>query len=162
MADQGRQGIGWGGSMNAPTLKSNGLLAREKGQSLANDALDAFSSTDCPEARRAWIEEAMFDLAALPRLDAAIPAFVEELVPALAAGYQTESNIEAAERDKHLAVLYACGGGERVAYCKKSHRLLVWSTNGDPGYVEVPIGHHGLRQLATDLLNIADALEGAK
>lgn len=143
------------------SLKPNGLLAREKGQSLACDVLDAFSSTDCPESRRAWFEEAMFDLMELPRTDSAIPAFVKELAPALAAGYQTEANIEAAERDKQLIELYACGGGERVFYCRESNLLLVWSTNGDSGYVEVPIGHHGLRQLAMDLLNIAHELESA-
>lgn len=158
MADRSRQGIVRGAGMS---LKSNGLLAREKGQSLACDVLDAFSSTDCPESRRTWFAESLFDLLELPRLDAAIPGFIEELAPALAAGYQTEANIEAAERDKDLVELYACGGGERVFYCRESNLLLVWSTNGDSGYVEVPIGHHGLRQLATDLLNIANGLEAA-
>lgn len=144
--------------MNAPTLKSNGLLAREKGQSLACDVIDA-SSSDCPEYRRAWVEEAFFDLAGLPRLDAAIPGFVEELMPVLAAGHSVEADIGAAERDKDLAVLYAHPQSARVAYCKKSHRLVAWITDDDPAYVEIPIGALGLRQLAMGLLNVANELE---
>ena len=141
------------------TVKSNGLLAREKGQSLACDVLDAFSNTDCPEARRAWFEEAMFDMLELPRLDSVIPGFVEELAPALAAGHSVEADIGAAERDKDLAVLYAHPQSARVAYCKKSHRLVAWITDDDPAYVEIPIGALGLRQLAMDLLNVANELE---
>lgn len=147
--------------MNAPTTKSNGLLAREKGRSLANDALDAFSSSDCPEYRRAWVEEAFFDLAGLPRLDSAVPGFVGELLPALAAGYQTEANIDAAERDKELVELYAHPEGARFFFSKSSSRLLAWSTYDDPAYVEIPIGPNGLRHLAADLLNIANELEAA-
>ena len=141
------------------TIKSNRLLAREKGQSLACDVLDAFSNDNCPEARRAWFEEAMFDLMELPRLDTAIPGFVEELAPALAAGHMVEANIGAIERDKELAILYACGDGGRIAYCKKSHLLVAWSTEDDPAYIELPIGQNGLRQLAVDLLNVANELK---
>ncbi|MDD2729177.1 hypothetical protein [Malikia sp.] len=147
--------------MNALTIKSNGLMAREKGQSLANDALDAFSNTDCPETRRAWFEEAMFDLAELSRLDSAIPGFVEEMAPVLAAGHSVEANIGAAERDKALVELYAHPDGEQVFFCKKSNRLMAWVTGDNPAYVEIPIGPHGLRQLATDLLNVANELEAA-
>ena len=141
------------------TIKSNGLLAREKGQSLACDVIDAFSNTDCPEARRAWFEEAMFDLMDQSRLDAAIPGFVEELAPVLAAGHSVEADIGAAERDKSLVELYAHPNGERVFFCKKSHRLLTWVTGDNPAYVEIPIGRHGLRQLAMDLLNVANELK---
>lgn len=147
--------------MNAPTTKSNGLLAREKGRSLANDALDAFSSSDCPEYRRAWVEEAFFDLAGLQRLDAAIPGFVEELMPVLAAGHSVEADIGAAERDQESVELFAHPNGERVFYCKKFHRLLVWIAGDNPAYVEIPIGPHGLRQLAMGLLNTAHELESA-
>lgn len=41
------------------TVKSNGLLAREKGSSFACDVLDAFANDACPDARRAWFEEAI-------------------------------------------------------------------------------------------------------
>ena len=142
------------------TIKSNGLLAREKGQSLANNAIDAFSN--CPESRRAWFEEALFDLVELPRLDAAIPGFVEELAPVVAAGHSVEGNIGAAENDKALIELHAHPEGARVAYCTRSNRLLVWVTGDDPGYVEVPIGYQGLRQLARDMLHVADELEAAQ
>ncbi len=140
------------------TIKSNGLLAREKGESLACDVIDAFSNTTCPESRRAWFEEALFDLVELPRLDSVIPGFVKELAPVLAAGHSVEANIGAAERDKELVELYAHPDGGRVAYCEKSCRLLIWSTADDPAYVEIPIGQHGLRQLAADLLDVADEL----
>lgn len=145
--------------MNAPTIKSNGLLAREKGQSLAHDVLDTFSSTDCPESQRAWIEEAMFDLVELPRLDSAIPGFVNALMPALAAGHSVAVNIEAAERNKELVELYAHPESARVAYCKKSHRLVAWITDDDLAHIEIPIGPQGLRQLATDLIELANKLE---
>ena len=147
--------------MNAPTTKSNGLLAREKGRSLANDALDAYSSSDCPEYRRAWVEEAIFDLAGLQRLDAAIPGFVEELMPVLAAGHSVEADIGAAERDQESVELFAHPNGERVFYCKKTRRLLAWVANDSPAYIGIPIGPHGLRQLAMGLLNVADKLEAA-
>jgi hypothetical protein len=143
------------------SLKSNGMLAREKGRSLACDVIDAFSNTDCPESRRAWFEEAMFDMLELPRLDSVIPAFVKELAPALAAGHSVEADIGAAERDKDLVELFAHPNGERVFYCKKFHRLLVWIAGDNPAYVEIPIGHHGLRQLAMGLLNISNEMDAA-
>ncbi|MDD2729309.1 hypothetical protein [Malikia sp.] len=141
------------------TVKSNGLLAREKGQSLACDVIDAFSNDDCPEARCAWFKEAMFDLVELPRLDSVIHGFVEELAPVLAAGHSVEANIGAAERDKALVELYAHPDGEQVFFCKKSNRLMAWVTGDNPAYVEIPIGPNGLRHLAADLLNVANELE---
>lgn len=147
--------------MNAPTLKSNGLLAREKGQSLANDALDAFSSTDCPEARRAWLEEALFDLAALPRLDAAIPGFVEQMAPVLAVAADLEAKVLEAE-SKRLPPLYEHPEGGTVAFDKDSGRLLTWVSDERPSYCEMPIGPLGLRELAAALLDVADEMEAGK
>jgi hypothetical protein len=147
--------------MNAPTLKSNGLLAREKGQSLANDALDAFSNDNCPEVRRAWFEESMFDLLELPRLDAAIPGFVEEMAPVLAVAADVEAKVLEAE-SKKLLPLYEHPEGGIVAFDKETGRLLTWVSDERPSYCEMPIGPLGLRELAAALLDVADEMEGGK
>lgn len=143
------------------TIKSNGLLAREKGQSLANDALDAFSNTDCPESRRAWFEEALFDLAGLPRLDAAIPGFVKEMAPVLAVAADIEAKAFEAESKKLMPAYQHVDGGT-IAYCKESRRLMTWVSDERPSYCEIPIGPQGLRQLASHLLNFAYQMEAAK
>ncbi len=100
-------------------------------------------------------------MAGLPRLDAAIPAFVEQVDPVLAVAADLEAKVLEAE-SKRLLPLYEHPEGGTVAFDKVSGRLLTWVSDERPCYCEMPIGSLGLRELAAALLDVADEMEAGK
>jgi len=138
------------------TQYTNGYLAADKGKSLAFDALDTFASSDDTEAHAHWVIESLFDLAALPRLDSAIPAFAKVLVPVLARGMAAdETEVTGVTLYRHP------DGAGRFDFDADTSRLYL--VNDEIGVASFAlIGPWGLRALGEKLLALAAELEGAK
>ena len=138
------------------TQYTNGYLAADKGKSLAFDALDTFASSDDTDAHAHWVIESLFDLASLPRLDSAIPAFAKVLLPVLARGMAAdETEVTGVTLYRHP------DGAGRFDFDADTSRLYL--VNDEIGVASFAlIGPWGLRELGTKLLAPAAELEGAK
>ena len=135
------------------TQYTNGYLAADKGKSLAFDALDAFASSDDTDAHAHWVIESLFDLAALPRLDSAIPAFAKVLLPVLARGMAAdETEVTGVTLYRHP------DGAGRFDFDADTNRLYL--VNDEIGVASFAlIGPWGLRELGEKLLALAAELE---
>jgi len=144
------------------TTYTNGAIAAKKGHSLAMEVQDAFLSTDDQEAQAHWIEEALHDLAATPRHDKAIPAFLREMMPVLRRGMAVEHGLCDIEGGAGLHTLYEHPDvGGNITFDAKAQRLIVWNGHAE-SFGAASIGPLGLRELGDKLLALAAELEGAR
>ena len=135
------------------TTYTNGAIAAQKGQSLAFDALDTFTSSDDTKTHAHWVIESLFDLAALPRLDSAIPAYAKVMLPVLARG------IAAEEIEVTGVTLYRHpDGAGRLDFDADTSRLYLVNDGIDVTSFAL-IGTLGLRELGEKLLAMAAEIE---
>ena len=134
---------------------TNGAIAAQKGKSFAFDALDTFASSDDTDAHSHWVIESLFDLAALPRLDSAIPAYAKVMLPVLARGIAAE-DIEVTG----VTLYRHPDGAGRLDFDADTSRLYLVNDEIDVASFAL-IGPWGLRELGAKLLALAAELEGA-